>query len=111
MLAGSGGMGQVWRAVDRTTGDDVAVKVMHGQDAREAQRFVREAQVLAELSHPAIVRYVAHGVTAESELFLAMEWLEGEDLQERLGREGLTIGESLTVARRAAEALAIAHAR
>jgi len=110
-LAGSGGMGQVFRALDRVTGDCVAVKVMHGGDARESARFVREARVLAELRHPAIVRYVAHGATVDGELYLAMEWLEGEDLEVRLAREALTVDQSIGIARRASEALAAAHAR
>ena len=40
-----------------------------------------------------------------------MEWLEGEDLSQRLGREGLTVGESVALALRVAEALGFAHAR
>ena len=42
--------------------------------------------MLAELSHPAIVRYVADGPLPTGEPFLAMEWLEGEDLADRLAR-------------------------
>jgi tetratricopeptide (TPR) repeat protein len=110
-LAGSGGMGEVYRARDRATGEAVAVKVLLGGGAEEAARFEREAQVLAELCHPAIVRYVTHGVTPAGELYLAMEWLEGEDLRSRLNGTGLTIEESLKLATRVAEALGAAHAR
>ena len=45
------------------------------QDVRGA-RFAREVQLLSELSHPGIVRYIAHGVTPSGALFLVMEWLE-----------------------------------
>ncbi len=108
-LAGSGGMGEVYCARDRTSGELVALKVLAGGRAAEHARFVREAEVLAGLRHPGIVRYVAHGATDQGRLFLAMEWLEGEDLGARLAREPLAIADAITVVRTAAEALAIAH--
>ncbi|MCW5836304.1 MAG: protein kinase [Labilithrix sp.] len=108
-LVGSGGMGEVFRAKDRLTGGLVAVKVLYGSLAREAERFKREAQILAEIAHPRIVKYVAHGVLEGGRPYLAMEWLEGEDLAERIERSGLTLHETLAVARRVAEALAVLH--
>ena len=108
--AGSGGMGWVYRALDRVTGDAVALKVMASRGQHE-DRFAQEGRVLAELNHPAIVRYVAHGETTQGQPFLAMEWLQGEDLAKRLGRERLTVGASLEVARRVAAGLAAAHER
>jgi len=110
-LAGSGGMGSVYRAEDLATGAHAAVKVTGRQTAAVRDRFRREAAVLAELSHPCIVRYVAHGLTPQGLPFLAMDWLEGEDLCERLARERLDAAESLAVLRRACEGLAVAHAR
>src|SRR3954466_11554068 len=80
--AGAGGMGVVFQAHDLHTQEAVAIKLLHGGRAASA-RFPGEARVLAQLKHPAIVRYVAHGESAGS-MFLAMEWLEGEDLGERL---------------------------
>src|SRR5689334_3787497 len=59
-LAGSGAMGTVYRGRDRRSGDAVAVKLLRATD--HAARFEREARILANLSHPAIVSYVAHGV-------------------------------------------------
>ncbi len=108
-LAGSGGMGEVYRARDRQTDDVVALKVVG--DAASDTRFEQEARVLAELDHPAIVRYVAHGRTTESRPWLAMEWLDGEDLRTTLDRGRLSIDQARTLARRVAEALAIAHTR
>jgi hypothetical protein len=113
-LAGSGGMGAVHRAVDRLTGAPAAVKVLWAHLVclpEQAERFAREARVLQELSHPGIVRYLAHGVTADGAPWLALEWVEGESLSQRLRREGLTVGESVTLARRVAEALGAAHRR
>ncbi len=82
----SGGMGVVHRALDRITGQLVALKTMHAVGASNMDRFLREADTLALLNHPALVRYVAHGMSADGALFLAMEWLRGEDLAERLTR-------------------------
>jgi eukaryotic-like serine/threonine-protein kinase len=109
-LAGTGGMGAVYRARDLTDGTTVAVKLLTGRELREAERFDLEAAILAELTHPAIVRYIAHGVEA-SDHFIAMEWLDGEDLASRLDRQPLTVAESIALSYRASEALAHAHAR
>jgi eukaryotic-like serine/threonine-protein kinase len=103
-------MGAVYRARDLTDGQTVAVKVLTGREIREAERFDLEAAILADLTHPAIVRYIAHGVEG-GDHFIAMEWLEGEDLATRLDRQALAVSESVAMARRAAEALAYAHTR
>ncbi len=108
---GSGGMGEVFRARDRISGEVVAVKVLSDERSLRTERFVRESQLLAELSHPGIVRYLSHGVTPAGQLFLVMEWLDGEDLKARLQRGPLTVGEAVTLATRVAEALGAAHAR
>jgi len=109
-LAGSGGMGTVYRALDRVTAARVALKFLTHQ-ATDAERFAQEARLLAELNHPAIVRYVAHGTTPQGHPFLAMEWLDGEDLGARIAREGLAVTDSVALVRRVAEGLAVAHAR
>jgi eukaryotic-like serine/threonine-protein kinase len=109
-LAGEGGMGALYRAVDRQTGALVAMKCLRGP-AQSPARFVREARALAELRHPAIVRYVAHGTTPAGEPYLVMEWLEGEDLSQRLSRARLTIDECVELGRRIAGALGHAHSR
>ena len=108
-LVGSGGMGEVFRARDRLSGGLVALKLLYGSLARETDRFKREAQILADITHPRIVRYVAHGVIEGGRPYLAMEWLDGEDLADRLDRSGLTLHETLTLARRVAEALSALH--
>src|SRR5688500_15696090 len=86
-LAASGGMGAVYRARDRQTDQLVALKALHGTSREDEARFGREAQMLGELRHPGIVRYVAHGTAGSGERYIAIEWLEGETLKERLSRE------------------------
>lgn len=110
-VGGSGGMGTVFRARDRHTGQLVALKLMHSNRTmtQETERFAREAQVLASLHHPNIVSYIAHGQTSEGQHYLALEWVEGEDLRIRLNRGPLSLGESLTMLRTTATALASAH--
>src|SRR5262245_13609750 len=103
-------MGVVFRALDRHTGGAVALKTLHTRDV-QAERFAREARLLAELKHPGIVGYVAHGVTPDGAPYLAMEWLDGEDLGHRLSHAPLSIAETVRLARQAGEALAAAHAR
>jgi len=108
-FAGEGGMGTLYRARDRQTGAAVAMKCVLGVGQSPA-RFVREARALAELRHPAIVRYVAHGSTPAGEPYLVMEWLDGEDLARTLSRGALTVDQSVELGRRVAGALAHAHA-
>ncbi len=84
----SGGMGRIFRAHDLHTGRPVAVKLIDEDDEANIVRFDREAQVLATLSHPGVVRYVAHGRTTDGAHYLVMEWLEGEDLDGILSRRG-----------------------
>ncbi|WP_438010140.1 protein kinase [Sorangium sp. So ce321] len=110
-VAGEGGMGSVYQARDREAEKAVAVKVLRAATPAARERFQREACVLAELHHPAIVRYVTHGLLGSGEPFLVMEWLEGEDLARRLLRGALPVTEAMALTRRIAEALAAAHAR
>jgi eukaryotic-like serine/threonine-protein kinase len=110
-LAGSGGMGAVYRCRDELTQRPVALKVLRGVGEQYASRFRREASVLSSLMHPAIVRYVTHGSTDDGMPYLAMEWLHGEDLAERLRQGRLTVAQSVTLARRLCEGIAAAHAR
>jgi serine/threonine protein kinase len=111
--AGSGGMGTVYRARDHLSGQLVALKLVSDSrnESSDSERFARESQILAELSHPGIVSYVAHGMTQDGQRFLVMRWLEGEDLAERLTRGPLTLREALALTHRIAQALAFAHDR
>ena len=106
---GGGGMGKVNRGKDPHTGGLVAIKLIRDLGEADLRRFERETRALAGLRHPGIVRYVEHGTTPEGEAYLVMEWLEGEDLRARLGRAGLTVEETVTLARKVAETLVVVH--
>jgi eukaryotic-like serine/threonine-protein kinase len=110
-VAGEGGLAFVFRARDLASGQPVALKLLKRPTPAHQQRFEREAEVLATLDHPAIVRHVAHGLTASGSLYLAMEWLEGETLEQRLTTRGLTIAEACSLVGRVAAALGQAHRR
>lgn len=109
-FAAKGGMGRVYRARDRTTGATVAVKLLT-ESRGDAARFAREAGVLASIDHPGVVRYLSHGEAPGGAPYLAMEWLSGKDLADRLEDSTLSVDETLRVARRIAGALAAAHRR
>jgi serine/threonine protein kinase len=112
-VLGHGGMGVVYRAEDPVLERVVAIKAMlpsMGASKTAAQRFLREARMMAKFEHDHIVRvYDAgedHGVT-----FLAMEFLKGESLDQRLHREKtVPLAEALRIGREMAEGLAAAHA-
>ncbi|MEP6863661.1 MAG: protein kinase [Deltaproteobacteria bacterium] len=110
-VAGSGGMGAVYRAVDRATGESVAVKVLREVASEHGDRFAREIRVLAQLRHPGIVRYIADGKTDNGMQWLVMEWLEGEPLGHRVRRTGIAASEAVALVRRVGEALGAAHDR
>ena len=109
--AAEGGMGEVYRAIDTASGSTVALKVLLRQASEQAARFMREARLLAEIAHPGIVRHVDHGVAPSGQLWLAMEWLEGEELADRMERAPLDLSESLRVVQRVAQIVGVAHAR
>ncbi len=110
---GQGGMGAVWLADHITLQVPCAVKFMRPEVAENASlraRFEREAVAAAQLRSPNVVQILDHGVW-EGSPYIAMEYLEGEDLDQRLQRRGrLTPEETLAVVAQVARALNKAHA-
>jgi len=108
---GEGGMGVVWKAVDTTLDREVAIKVLpdaFAADAERLARFEQEARLLASLNHSSIAAvFSVH--EHEGARFLAMEFVEGEDLAHRLARGRIPVDEALQIARQVAEALETAH--
>ncbi len=87
---GRGSMGKVWLAMHRTLGVRCAVKFMTSEAMGHpdyAARFALEARAIAHLNSPNIVRVLDYDVD-EGVPFIAMEWLEGEDLGARIRRAG-----------------------
>ena len=110
-LIGQGGMGEVYRATDTKLHRAVAVKVLPGEVAADADRlarFEREAQVLASLNHP----NVAHIYGVEDSTgtpALVMELVEGPTLADRIAKGPIPLDEALPIAKQIAEALEAAH--
>ncbi len=109
---GRGGVGVVYCAFDTVSSQVVALKViaLPGVDGGEEARFRREGRVLAGLHHPGIVRLVAFGQLDDGRPYVAMEWLDGEDIAQRQRRAPLSIGQSILIAADVCDALAAAHA-
>ena len=110
---GQGGMGEVYKAQDTRLDRVVAIKVLPSHlaaDPAARSRFDREARAIAGLNHPNICALfdVGHDLGHD---FLVMELLEGETLQDRLGRGPLGIGPLVDHALALADALDAAHAR
>ncbi len=108
-VAGSGGMATVYRARDRERDSVVAIKVLEVASASDQARFEREADLLARLEHPHIVRCLGRGVLAAGHPYLVLEWLEGETLSARLERGTPSLDESLDLVARLSRALGFAH--
>ncbi|MCG5052244.1 MAG: protein kinase [Myxococcales bacterium] len=108
---GEGAVGDVWQARDERSGALVAVKRLKAPGQAATARFFREVQALSELRHPNVVSYVDHGLTARGEPYLAMEWLEGNDLEVALRAGRIPMDAALTVLEQVLSALAAAHDR
>lgn len=109
-LAGTGGMGSVYLALD-PEGNRVALKVLNGGRRSMDMRFAREARILMQLEHPGIVGCFDSGVTENGERFLALEWLDGIDVETHLRSQPFALDEGLALAENVARALGFAHGR
>jgi len=112
---GSGGMAEVFLARDGVLDRDVALKVLRSQYAGDEEfyeRFRREATSAAGLSHPNIVQVYDRGETPDGTCYIAMEYVSGGTLKERLDERGpMEPQRALAVASQVAEALWAAHER
>jgi serine/threonine protein kinase len=111
-LLGAGGMGEVYLARDPRLDRTVALKILPGElaeDADRMQRFTREAKAASALNHPNVATIYDVG-ESDGISFIVMEHVEGETLLARIGRR-LTPSEVVDIAVQAADALDLAHAK
>jgi serine/threonine protein kinase len=110
---GSGGMGTVYRALDRRTNELVAIKVLKFKESDNPtlhQRIIREFRAASELEHPNIVRALAFE-TVDDINFLVFELVEGGSLGDHLETRRFSEKEAVRIITQVAQALEYAHAR
>ncbi len=111
-LLGQGGMGRVYRALDRELGETVALKMLH-QDFLESEpmveRFRQEVRLARKVTHTNVARTFDIG-EHEGQKFLTMELISGEPLSEQLSRELPPVAEALEIAQAILAGMGAAHA-
>ena len=113
-LLGKGGMGAVYLADQPSVGRRAVIKVLHPALSRDpglVARFDVEARAASQLGHPNIVTIYNYGAMADGTLFLAMEHLDGQTLEEVIERGRQPVARAVDIVRQAAAALAEAHRR
>ena len=113
-VLGEGGMGVVYLVTHVALGKRMALKVLHGEGARDettVARFVQEAQASSAIGHPNIVDVIDFGRLADGSAYFVMELLEGESLTARIKRGAIPLEQTIAIAEQIASALAAAHAR
>jgi serine/threonine protein kinase/Tol biopolymer transport system component len=110
-LIGSGGMGQVYLAKDERLGRKVALKLLPGDVSRDEKRLLRfeqEARAASTLSHPNVAHIYELG-KANAITYIAMEFVDGVPLRQRIAESRLKLDEALDIAQQVAAALVAAH--
>jgi eukaryotic-like serine/threonine-protein kinase len=110
---GAGGMGEVYLARDRELNRSIAIKVLPPDvtsDPHRVARFEQEARAASALNHPNVCVIHALGRTDDGRRYIAMEYIEGETLRDRLLHGRLKLREALDLAIQIASALTAAHA-
>ena len=111
-LIGEGGMGEVYLATDTILGRRVALKVLPvfvSKDPERLRRFTQEARAASRLSHPNVCVVHEIGETDDGRPFIAMEYVEGMTLRQRMRSHTMKLGDVLDIALQIAEALTAAH--
>lgn len=111
---GAGGMGEVFLAEDIRLKRKAAIKFLPADlaaDDQRRQRFLREARAASALNHPHVCVVYDVGETADGLPFIAMEFVEGESLDESLQRGPMDLETTIRIATQVADALDAAHAR
>ncbi len=113
-VLGVGGFGAVYKCTQLAMNQTVAVKVLrneHLSSVEHVKRFTREAQAVSKLKHPNTIHTFDFGTHTDGALYLAMEFLEGETLADRLDANGVIYWETLVrIATQVCHSLTEAHA-
>jgi serine/threonine-protein kinase len=114
-VIGRGGMGAVYQGIQLRLSKRVAIKVLArdlSSNEEALARFRREAEVTSQLGHPHIVQVNDFGTTPSGEPYLVMEFLEGEDLDQRIRKaRRLSLPTAASIVKQIASALSSTHAR
>lgn len=112
-LIGRGGMGEVYLAERTGAGFDqrVALKMLRPEAAARASLFESERQLLATLEHPGIARLIDGGIADDGRAYMAMEYVEGEDIGRWCARTKADLDERLRLFLELCDAVSYAHAR
>jgi len=111
-ILGQGGMGSVYRAVDENLGVDIALKENLFTSDEYSRQFRLEAVILANLRHPNLPRVSDHFVVGDQGQYLAMDYIEGEDLRQRMERVGMiNEDEAVCIGAAMCDALSYLHSR
>ena len=111
-LLAVGGMGVVYSAIHPVIGKRAAIKVLHPRlcdDEEAIDRFLTEARSVNRIGHPNIVDVFDFGQLSDGRSYMAMEWLAGESLAQRLVRGPLSLEDALAILDQTADALEAAH--
>src|SRR5215203_3914684 len=111
-LTGEGGMGEVYLTTDTILGRRVALKVLPSfvsKDPDRLRRFTQEARAASRLSHPNVCVVHEIGETDDGRPFIAMEYVEGLTLRQRMKSHSIKLGDVLDIAIQIADALTAAH--
>ncbi|MCE9544233.1 MAG: serine/threonine protein kinase [Planctomycetia bacterium] len=109
---GTGGMGKVYRALQRSLGRQVAIKALlksRQDDALAVEQFLQEGRIVGQLRHPNIVGVHGLGRFPSGGYFLAMDWIEGHDLATALQAGPAAIAEAVRITADVARAVEHAH--
>jgi serine/threonine protein kinase/Tol biopolymer transport system component len=111
-ILGQGGMGSVYRAMDENLGVEIALKENLFTTDEYARQFRLEAVILANLRHPNLPRVSDHFVVGDQGQYLVMDYIEGEDLRQRMERTGMiTEEDAVLIGAAMCDALGYLHTR
>lgn len=111
-LVGKGGMGKVYRALSRRTGQTLAVKFLHKSLQKTpgiAEEFLHEAAIVQSLEHPGIVRVEGLGRTNAGVYFIVMELIDGHNLADEMASQHPSIPEAMKWIAQVGDAMQHAH--